>query len=102
MCQDDDIVDSDLGNKKNIVFQKNKNIFSKIFVLDKFRNGVETTSQPYTATKTSDQAGKQADVKMTRRLHESWNHYDRCFNRERNKGILNIYIIIASYYFLQF
>jgi hypothetical protein len=66
MCQDDDIADTDL---------------------DKFRNGVETATQQYTAAKTSDQAGKTADVKLTRRLHESWNYYDRCNFRERNKGL---------------
>jgi hypothetical protein len=54
-------------------------------ILDKFRNGVETASQTYTPQKTSDQAGKLADVKTTRRLHESWNYYDRCYNRELNK-----------------
>jgi hypothetical protein len=66
MCQDDDMAENDL---------------------DKFRNGVETATQTYTAAKQSDQAGKAADVKTTRRLHESWNYYDRCFNRERNKGL---------------
>ena len=62
-----------------------KEIFQS-FLLDKFRNGVETASQPYTPNKESDVAGRLADVKMTRRLHESWNYYDRCYNRERNKG----------------
>ncbi|CAF3378034.1 unnamed protein product [Rotaria socialis] len=66
MCQDDDIDDNNL---------------------DKFRNGVNTVSQDYTRTKTSDAAGKLADVNTTRRLHESWNYYDRCYNRERNKGL---------------
>ncbi|CAF2188006.1 unnamed protein product [Rotaria magnacalcarata] len=66
MCQDDDIHENDL---------------------DKFRNGVNTVSQKYTPTKTSDAAGKLADVKTTSRLHESWNYYDRCYNRERNKGL---------------
>lgn len=55
--------------------------------VDKFRNGVETTSQPYTVSTASDQARKSGDVKTTRRLHESWDHYDRCANRERNKGL---------------
>lgn len=49
------------------------------FCVDKFRNGVETTSQDYTGN-------KQNDVKTTRRLHESWDHYNRCITRERNKG----------------
>ncbi|CAF3557305.1 unnamed protein product [Rotaria sordida] len=66
MCQDGDINENDL---------------------DKFRNGVETSPQTYTSEKTSDAAGKLADVKTTRRLHESWNYYDRCHNRERNKGL---------------
>ncbi|CAF0836325.1 unnamed protein product [Adineta steineri] len=66
MCQDDDIDENDL---------------------DKFRNGVVTTSQTYTPNPTSDQAGKLADVNTTRRLHESWDYYNRCYNRERNKGL---------------
>lgn len=66
------------------------------FVLDKFRNGVETKTQLYTPNKTSDAAGKAADVQRTRRLHESWNHYDRCYNRERNKGEINEIIFYRS------
>jgi hypothetical protein len=49
------------------------------FRIDKFRNGVETAKQDYTRN-------KQNDVKTTRRLHESWDHYNRCTTRERNKG----------------
>ncbi|CAF1590822.1 unnamed protein product [Adineta ricciae] len=66
MCQDADVDDSNL---------------------DKFRNGVVTTPQQYTPKPASDQAGKSADVNTNRRLHESWNYYDRCYNRERNKGL---------------
>ena len=83
MCQEGDIDENDLGNSlaaREMLLELHSRS------LDKFRNGVETTSQTYTANKPSDQAGKAADVKSTRRLHESWNHYDRCFNRERNKG----------------
>jgi len=83
MCQDDSIDDNDLG--KTWCLNDNE-IFKRNLILDKFRNGVETASQTYTPQKTSDQAGKLADVKTTRRLHESWNYYDRCYNRERNKG----------------
>lgn len=50
-----------------------------ICYLDKLRNGVETTTQDYTGN-------KQNDVKKTRRLHESWDHYNRCIKRDRNKG----------------
>ena len=61
---------------------------AQFFPLDKFRNGVVTTPQQYTPKPASDQAGKSADVNTNRRLHESWNYYDRCYNRERNKGRL--------------
>lgn len=61
MCQNDDLDDNDL---------------------DKFRHGVETTTQDFTAGGT-----KQNDVKKTRRLHESWDNYNRCQTRERNKGL---------------
>ncbi len=51
----------------------------KNFHSDKFRNGVETNTQDYTGN-------KQNDVKTTRRLHESWDFYNRCVTRDRNSG----------------
>ncbi len=54
------------------------------FYSDKFRNGVETTTQDYTGT-----GNKQNDVKTTRRLHESWDYYNRCTTRDRNTGSFN-------------
>ncbi|CAF1599195.1 unnamed protein product, partial [Didymodactylos carnosus] len=55
--------------------------------LDKFRNGVNTLQQGYTPNPSSDQKGKQNDVNTDRRLHETWDYYNRCNNRERNKGV---------------
>jgi len=89
MCQDDDIPDTNLG-KKIIFLTKKKKLFHN-FYLDKFRNGVETTTQQYTQGSDNDQTRKTGDVKATRRLHESWNNYDRCFNRNRNGGKFNTY-----------
>ena len=78
MCQNDDIPVNNLGNNSIVIFECWTN-----FCLDKFRNGVETASQPYTGT-------KQTDVNTNRRLHEPWDHYNRCITRERNKGLLKI------------
>ena len=90
MCQDASVGETDLG-RVSIVLRQQHSISISI---DKFRNGVETATQTYTPNPASDQAGKAADVKLTRRLHESWNYYDRCRNRERNKGLSTAPLIV--------
>ena len=56
------------------------------------RNGKETNTQDYTETNDQDEAqGKlrgrrNGNVKATRGLQESWEWYDACYKRERNKG----------------
>jgi len=57
------------------------------------RNGKETNTQDYTETNDQDEAqGKlrgrrNGNVKATRGLQESWEWYDACYKRERNKGL---------------
>lgn len=87
MCQDADTSETDLGKTPIPTKHLRRDHRSS---LDKFRNGVETATQAYNPNKASDQAGKAADVQLTRRLHESWNYYDRCYNRERNKGKIHL------------
>lgn len=83
MCQNDDIPNDNRGKIRSFVAKENllTNVF--FFVIDKFRNGIETATQTYTGTKATD-------VSLNRRLHESWDHYNRCITRERNKGSLKI------------
>ena len=61
--------------------------------LDHLRNGLSRNTQDYKATnKKSDETQndyegrKGRDVKSDRGLHESWEWYDKCRRRERNKG----------------
>ncbi|KAH9496348.1 Protein DD3-3 [Bulinus truncatus] len=55
--------------------------------VDRLRNGVETTSQDYTKpTKTNFGNGRKIN-NVARGLHESWDWYNKCYLRERNKGL---------------
>lgn len=60
--------------------------------LRRFRDGTTTNRQDFTnGANTENQeeraARKAGDVKADRGLHESWEHYDECYRRERNRGI---------------
>ncbi|XP_067684974.1 protein DD3-3-like [Haliotis asinina] len=60
---------------------------------DTLRNGVKTQTQDYkkpdslTESKSDSQTRKNDAVKSDRGLHESWAWYDKCYLRERNKGL---------------
>ncbi|XP_076469495.1 protein DD3-3-like [Babylonia areolata] len=56
---------------------------------DTFRNGKETTTAKYTKPTSMTDAGtkKSGDVNRNRGLHESWDWYNKCYMRERNKGL---------------
>ena len=58
---------------------------------DRLRDGLNTQTQDYTRladdTLQANQARKQNDVKLDRVLQESWEYYDNCANRNRNKGL---------------
>ncbi|XP_055882286.1 protein DD3-3-like isoform X2 [Biomphalaria glabrata] len=58
---------------------------------DYIRNGVETTTSQYTKptkdTFADTKNRKSNDVKIGRGLHEPWDWYDKCYLRERNKGL---------------
>ncbi|XP_074661736.1 protein DD3-3-like isoform X2 [Tubulanus polymorphus] len=69
--------------------------------LDTLRNGQVTTSQEYTPppnTETTKQrsARKEKDVETNRVIQESWDWYDKCYSRERNKGLFVADQILAS------
>lgn len=57
------------------------------------RNGLNTNTPKFTATNKKDKetqadykARKNGNMDMNRGLHESWEWYDKCKRRERNKG----------------
>jgi hypothetical protein len=58
----------------------------------RFRDGLNTNRQEYTEpnanqlTPQNDQDRKNGDVTLERALHESWEYYDQCYRRERNRG----------------
>uniref|UniRef100_A0A0B7ADP4 Protein DD3-3 n=2 Tax=Arion vulgaris TaxID=1028688 RepID=A0A0B7ADP4_9EUPU len=56
---------------------------------DTLRNGVTTNTQDYTKPNPSNVAAdrKSRDVKSDRGIHESWDWYNKCYLRERNKGL---------------
>lgn len=56
------------------------------------RDGLNTNRQEYTEpgnaeTEATRQARKTSNNDYTRGLHESWEWYDECYRRERNRGI---------------
>jgi hypothetical protein len=62
--------------------------------LDRIRDGTTTQSQGYTnlpANTDEDPTGfanrRQGDVKTNLGLHETWQYYDSCVNRQRNLGL---------------
>ncbi|XP_059178656.1 protein DD3-3-like [Physella acuta] len=57
--------------------------------VDSMRNGVTTNTQDFTKpTKTTlGSERKTKDVKTDRGLHEPWDWYNKCYIRERNKGL---------------
>lgn len=61
-------------------------------VLRRFRDGTTTNRQEFTngaQTETQAERGtrKLGDVAADRGLHESWEWYDECYRRERNRGL---------------
>lgn len=61
-------------------------------VLRRFRDGTTTNRQDFSngpQTETQAQRGtrKLGDVAADRGLHESWEWYDECYRRERNRGL---------------
>lgn len=58
----------------------------------RFRDGVTTNRQQFTVgnqdeTQNQRAARKAGDVDDTEGLHESWEWYDECYRRERNRGL---------------
>ncbi|CAL1539912.1 unnamed protein product [Lymnaea stagnalis] len=56
---------------------------------DRLRNGVVTNTQDYTKPTKDNLMNdrKSTDVKENRGLHEKWDWYNKCYLRERNKGL---------------
>lgn len=57
------------------------------------RNGINTNTPKFTAAKKKDtetqaqyEQRKTGNMDSSRGLHESWEWYDKCNRRERNKG----------------
>ena len=56
------------------------------------RNGQETNTQDYQNPSNDDESKttvvnrRSNNVVQTRGFHESWEWYDNCYRRERNKG----------------
>uniref|UniRef100_T1JCE1 Uncharacterized protein n=1 Tax=Strigamia maritima TaxID=126957 RepID=T1JCE1_STRMM len=60
--------------------------------LDELRDGTSTTIQDYTVsdkteTVAESKARKSGDVKTDRGLHENWDFYNKCYLRDRNRGL---------------
>lgn len=61
---------------------------------DRIRDGLTTDTPAYTALPSNgaeDQAAflkrKLGDININRGVHETWQYYDACVNRERNNGL---------------
>jgi len=60
---------------------------------DKLRDGLTTDRQQFTnpnngaLSPADDYTRKAGDIRTDRGLHESWEYYDSCYRRERNRGI---------------
>ncbi|KAK7102364.1 protein DD3-3-like [Littorina saxatilis] len=60
---------------------------------DTFRNGKTTQTAKYskpgslTETKSQKDNRKSGDVSLDKGLHESWDWYNKCYTRQRNKGL---------------
>lgn len=61
-----------------------------------FRNGVQTNIQNYNKpnnpneSKAAMKNRRKNAVSRSRGLHESWDWYNKCYIRERNKGLINL------------
>jgi len=60
--------------------------------LRRFRDGTTTNRQEFTYGENEETQAERAtrkndDVQADRGLHESWENYDECYRRERNRGI---------------
>lgn len=68
---------------------------------DVFRNGVETSTPDYTKPQKNENANKarsrrRNNANIKRVLHEPWAWYDKCYVRERNKGLFTADQILKS------
>ena len=77
----------------NIVLQfKCQSDPGKVQALETLRNGINTNTPKFTASKKADEteneykARKAKDMDQNRGMHESWEWYDKCRRRERNQG----------------
>ena len=61
--------------------------------VDTFRNGKQTNTPNYRKPNNMNDPStrKAGDVSKDRGLHESWNWYNKCYMRERNKGECVVY-----------
>ena len=79
----------------------NANIFSISQVDDDtIRNGRITLTQDYGRIQNLNENQQQANsrksnnVRSDRVLHETWEWYDKCYNRERNRGMFTLTLFI--------
>ena len=77
----------------NIVLQfKCQSDPGKVQSLETLRNGINTNTPKFTASRKADEteneykARKTKDMDQNRGMHESWEWYDKCRRRERNQG----------------
>ena len=79
----------------------NANIFSISQVDDDtIRNGRTTETQGHSRIRYRNENQSQANarknnvVRSDRVLHETWDGYDKCYNRERNRGMFTLTLFI--------
>ena len=76
----------------NIVLQFKCQLAPAKVTEDTLRNGMNTNTPKFTASKKADEtlqqynARKNGDKDKNRGMHESWEWYDKCRRRERNQG----------------
>lgn len=77
----------------NIVLQFKCQLAPAKVTEDTLRNGMNTNTPKFTASKKADEtlqqynARKNGDKDKNRGMHESWEWYDKCRRRERNQGL---------------
>lgn len=82
-----------------------KDVNSPTGTSDTYRNGVKTQTQNYNKpqslkeTKAARDKRKTDAVDQTKVLQESWDWYDKCYVRERNKGKLKLWLNDIIYIF---